>query len=116
MTLPKRSNLVTTVFTSMLDRGDIQWWIEFLPTWSCSTIIPENYTILATDIKLFTDASKLGLGAIYKHKWIQARWPAGMAALNTGNAIDIDYLELFAIFAACATWGNLWAGKRLWVE
>ena len=36
-----------------------------------------------------------------------------MRALNSGKAIDIDYLELFAIFAACATWGHLWAGKRI---
>ena len=94
-------------------RGDVQWWIDFLPDWSCSTIIPESYAILASDIRLYTDASKLGLGAIYNHRWIQARWPSGMAALNTGKAIDIDYLELFAIFAACATWGHLWAGKRI---
>ena len=35
-----------------------------------------------------------------------------MAALQ-GNAIDIDYLELFAIYAACATWGQCWPGKRI---
>jgi hypothetical protein len=62
---------------------------------------------------LFTDASKLGFGGIYGHKWIQASWPSGMAALNTGRAINIDYLELFAIYAACATWGHLWMGKRI---
>ena len=36
-----------------------------------------------------------------------------MAAFNTGKAINIDYLELFAIYAACATWGHLWVGKRI---
>ena len=101
------------IYLNANSRGDIQWWIDFLPNWSESTIIPETYDILASDIQLFTDASKLGLGAIYGKSWIQARWPPGMAALNTGKAIDIDYLELFAIFAACATWGHLWAGKRI---
>ena len=101
------------IYLNSNSRGDIQWWIDFLPNWSRSTIIPETYTILASDIRLFTDASKLGLGAIYEKRWIQARWPSSMAALNTGKAIDIDYLELFAIFAACATWGHLWPGKRI---
>ena len=94
-------------------RADIRWWIDFLPSWSRSTIIPESYQLLNSDLRLFTDASKLGLGGIYEHRWIQAAWPPGMAALNTGNAIDIDYLELFAIYAACATWGHLWKGKRI---
>lgn len=94
-------------------RGDIQWWIDFLPGWCRSSIIPESHTVLASDIQLHTDASKLGLGGIYGHRWIQAAWPPNMVALNSGRAIDIDYLELFAIYAACATWGYLWAGKRI---
>ena len=94
-------------------RADILWWLQFLPDWSTSTIIPETFEIRDTDIHLFTDASKIGFGGIYGNRWIQARWPPGMAALNRGRAIDIDYLELFAIYAACATWGHLWAGKRI---
>ena len=94
-------------------RGDIQWWWDFLPTWRRTTIIPENYIIRDTDIRLSSDACKLGFGAVYGNSWIQAKWPPTMAALTTGQAIDIDYLELFAIYAACATWGHLWAGKRI---
>ena len=94
-------------------REDINWWIDFLPHWSTSTIIPELDPTTDCDIHLYTDASKLGLGAIFGKKWIQAAWPSGMAALNTGKAINIDYLEMFAIYAACATWGHLWMGKRI---
>ena len=94
-------------------RADISWWIHFLPEWSRSTIIPETFEIRDSDLHLFTDASKLGLGGIYGNQWIQARWPKNMAALNKGSAIDIDYLELFAIYAACATWGHEWTGKRI---
>ena len=101
------------IYLNENSRADIQWWLDFLPSWSRSTIIPENFTVLNTDICLFTDASKLGLGGCYGKRWIQARWPRNMRALTSGKAIDIDYLELFAIFAACATWGHLWAGKRI---
>ena len=94
-------------------RGDVQWWMDFLPEWSRSTIIPESYSILASDLRLFTDASKQGFGGTFGNSWILGRWPPSMAALNRGNAIDIDYLELFAIYAACSTWGHLWAGQRI---
>ena len=101
------------IYLNENSRGDIEWRLDFLPTWSRSTIIPEAHTVSNTDICLFTDASKLGLGGCYENRWIQARWPSGMRALNSGKAIDIDYLEMFAIFAACATWGHLWAGKKI---
>ena len=101
------------IYLNEQGRGDIRWWIDFLPGWSRSSIIPEPNIVLASDIQLFTDASKLGFGGIYGHRWIQGTWPPNMLALNSGRAIDIDYLELFAIYAACATWGYLWAGKRI---
>lgn len=101
------------IYLNEQSRGDVRWWMDFLPDWSRSTIIPESYEILDSDLRLFTDASKLGFGGVYGSQWIQGRWPIGMSALNTGKAIDIDYLELFAIYAACATWGHLWAGKRI---
>ena len=94
-------------------REDIQWWSDFLPSWKCSTIIPQTYELRDDDIRLSTDASKLGFGGVFGNQWIQAAWPSNMNALNKGNAIDIDYLELFAIFAACATWGHLWTGHRI---
>ena len=94
-------------------RADIKWWSDFLPCWARTTIIPQTYRIQDTDISLSTDASKIGFGGVFGNQWIQAAWPKDMHALNRGNAIDIDYLELFAIFAACATWGHLWAGNRI---
>ena len=100
------------IYLNEQSRGDIRWWIDFLPSWSCSSIIPDSYIILNSDLKLFTDASKQGFGGVYGHRWIQGRWPLDMTALK-GAAIDIDYLELFAIYAACVTWGHLWEGKRI---
>ena len=94
-------------------REDIEWWSDFLPTWKRATIIPENYELRDSDIRLATDASKRGFGGVFGNQWVQAAWPRTMVALNKGLAIDIDYLELFAIYAACATWGHLWAGNRI---
>ena len=89
-------------------RSDIHWWCEFLPKWNRCSIVPNPLKIRSSDIKLFTDAAKtIGLGAIYGNAWIQAKWPKDFVDL------DIDFKELFAIFAAVITWGKQWAGRRV---
>ncbi len=89
-------------------RDDIHWWCEFLPTWKKSSIIPDNLSILSTDILLFTDASKTkGMGAVMGNAWIQSAWPPQF------QHEEIDFKELFAIMAATLTWGEQWSGKRI---
>ena len=46
-------------------REDIQWCVDFLPTWNQTSLIPETFQVSSTDLKLFTDASSVGFGAIY---------------------------------------------------
>ena len=84
-------------------QADIHWWLEFLPTWNKTSIIPESTTILNTDLQLYTDSSGKGLGAIFRNDWIQARWPTNYITSISNKTINIDLLELFAIYAACAT-------------
>ena len=36
-------------------QADIQWWIDFLPSWDCSSLIPQSFTILSNDLQLFPD-------------------------------------------------------------
>ena len=87
--------------------ADIEWWFSFLPSWNKKSIIPETLRILSSDIKLFTDASDLGFGAILGKEWIQAPWD------RKTKTYSIDYRELFAIVAAAVTWGYRWGGKRI---
>ena len=89
-------------------KADIAWWYEFLPDWSKKSVIPQSNEILASDLKLFTDASDLGFGAIYGSAWIHGSWPPGYKDLKS-----INFRELFAIVAAAETWGNSWSGKRI---
>ena len=88
-------------------RADIQWWIDFLPSWNKKSIIPETLFVTSNDIKLFTDASSIGFGAIYGTSWIQGQWD------TKHQDMSIDYKELFAIVAAVLTWGSGWQGKRV---
>ena len=86
---------------------DIKWWWEFLPTWKQSSLIPQSLQILSTDLKVFTDASLAGFGAIRDKSWLQHRWVGQEVGLS------IDFYELFAILAAVYVWGQEWEGKRV---
>ena len=88
-------------------RADIQWWIDFLPHWTAKTMIPPSLKIFSTDIKLHTDASDIGFGAVLGTKWIYGAWDASLPMRS------INYRELFAITAATLTWGHHWAGQRI---
>ena len=63
------------IYLNKESQADNQWWIKFLPTWNQHTIIPESFTIKNSDLQLFTDASNLGFGAIFKNSCIEASWP-----------------------------------------
>ena len=89
-------------------RADIQWWIDFLPYLRKRSFIPESKKTLSTDFFLFTDASFLGLGAIFQNEWIQYKWPP-----YDSKDVSIDFFELFAVVAAVLTWGHRWPGKRI---
>ena len=89
-------------------RDDIHWWCELLLTQNRASFIPDPKRIYSTDIMLFTDAARYkGLGAIYGTRWIQSSWPDEL------YHNDIDFLEMFAIWAAARTWGHEWSGRRI---
>ena len=88
-------------------RADIQWWLDFLPQWTATSMIPPSRAIRSTDLSLFSDACDIGFGATYGRAWIQGAWSQQQLDLS------IDYRELFAITAAAFTWGHQWEGQRI---
>ena len=50
-------------------RADILWWLEILPSWNGVCFI-QSEPVSSASICLFTDASGLGLGAVYGTHWI----------------------------------------------
>ena len=71
-------------------------------------MIPPSRKIYSTDLRLHTDASDIGFGAIFGTEWIMGAWDQ-----NNIDNISIDYRELFAITAATFTWGHQWKGYRI---
>ena len=89
-------------------REDIQWWLDFLPTWNGKQQILDRFTTKCPDIELFTDASgELGFGIYFKGDWISELWPAQF------KSHSIAWKELFPIYVACQIWAECFVGKKL---
>lgn len=89
-------------------RHDIQWWLDFLPSWNGISFFQEK--IISSDtLQLFTDASNLGMGGVFNNRWFSRKWPASF------SVFDINFKEIFAIFAAIATWAKLLKNKQILV-
>ena len=88
-------------------RRDIEWWLEFLPKWNAQSIILEQNRTASPDLELYTDASTVGYGAIYKTHWFNGPWPEQFASNS------IPWKELFTIYAAFFVWGPTWRGKKV---
>ena len=87
-------------------RADINWWCDFLPSWNGVCYIQAD-PISSVSISLFTDASGLGLGAVYGTYWLSVPWP------EPYKSFHINILELFAIVAAVVTWGHEWRDQQI---
>ena len=89
-------------------KADIQWWLNFLPSWNGVSLMLQPNWEPAPDLNLFTDASgSIGYGAYFQGAWIAETW--GDQHLRH----SIQWKELFAILAATATWGDQWSGKKI---
>ena len=89
-------------------RADIQWWLDFLPTWNGIGLMLQTDWEEAADLSLCTDAAgALGFGAYFQGAWIMGTWPPNQ------RGHSIQWKELFAIVAAAATWGPSWQRKKI---
>ena len=89
-------------------RKDIQWWVDFLPTWNGISLFPDDNWTLAGALHAFIDASsKIGYGAYSNKELFCGLWPTHLCYDS------IQWKELFAIYLACVVWEHLWSGKKL---
>ena len=90
-------------------RSDIKWWLDFLPKWNGVSFFQENLTS-AKSLHLFTDASNIGMGGVFNHKWFACTWPEHFLSH------DINFKEIFAIFSAISAWAKLLENKQILVH
>ena len=89
-------------------REDINWWLQFLPTWNGKQKILEKSTTSCPSLNLYTDASgQIGFGVYFDGQWIAKRWPKKF------REYSIQWKELFPIYLACFLWRKHFHEKRL---
>ena len=97
-------------------RKDIQWWLDFVPSWHGVEFIQE-LSISNFDLELATDASSLGIGAIFGKHWfahpLSDFCKISCLQQREGDPFDINLWELFALVVAVFTWGKSWRDKQI---
>ena len=89
---------------------DLKWWRILLDKWNGKAFFLQQEWTNSPDIGLYTDASgSIGWGAYYQseNRWIQGIWSSEHLQYN------ITYKELYAIVAACSTWGAHWSKRHI---
>ena len=76
-------------------------WLQILEQYNGITFFRQIGFTASNEINMCSDASKIGFGATYGSKWIQARWPEDWTKLH------ITILELYPIYVIVAMFSNL---------
>jgi hypothetical protein len=82
-------------------RADLQTWLHFLETYNGITYFRSIDAFPSDSIHMGSDASKLGFGAVYGKRWVQAPYPPSWQLLH------ITVLELYPIFVLLHLFGHL---------
>eukprot|EP01113_Clastostelium_recurvatum_P022571 TRINITY_DN2697_c0_g1_i3.p1 TRINITY_DN2697_c0_g1~~TRINITY_DN2697_c0_g1_i3.p1 ORF type:complete len:528 (+),score=127.40 TRINITY_DN2697_c0_g1_i3:3333-4916(+) len=105
-----------TVTLSKGSKEDLQWFLDFLPTWNGKALLLEKPTI--PPLCLQTDASStIGAGAFYAGEMLQYRWEE--LGINYGTVtLHIGTLETIPAVLAARKWGHRWKGREVvvWID
>jgi len=72
-------HLVTIGWEAKLD---LVWWLDFLPSWSGTSLILESQWTNSLTMNLYTDAlGSDGWGAYWNGRWLQAHWSPAQLSL-----------------------------------
>ena len=82
-------------------KADMAIWLQFLEQYNGITFFRQIGFTASNEINMCSDASKIGFGATYGSKWIQARWPEAWTKLH------IAILELYPIYVIVAMFSHL---------
>jgi hypothetical protein len=106
------SNLFDHVYLTDECRADMYMWSEFLESWNGVSLFLEDNITDSADFHLFTDASGMGYGGVFRNKWFQGTWPQGFDT-HTNTAANMAKLELFPVVVAAVLWGSEWGRKKI---
>eukprot|EP00741_Cyanophora_paradoxa_P007929 tig00000133_g7669.t1 len=89
--------------------ADLTWWRDLLQRLHGVRLIPTSDWQSAKVLRIQTDASNLGFGAVFGSSWTFGSWPEGTTR-------SMPWRELMALVIAAATWGPSWQQQRIIFE
>eukprot|EP00741_Cyanophora_paradoxa_P000420 tig00000404_g411.t1 len=89
--------------------ADLAWWRDLLQRLHGVRLIPTSDWQSAKVLRIQTDASNLGFGAVFGSSWTFGSWPEGTTR-------SMPWRELMALVIAAATWGPSWQQQRIIFE
>lgn len=90
-------------------RMDIEWWVEYLPTWNGVGYFPESHWTSNLEMNLWSDSSDIGLGATFGTAWLLQDHRNN----SDWRSRPIVWRELYAVVLAAATWTEYMRGKKV---
>jgi hypothetical protein len=94
-------------------RDDIQWWLDFLPSWNGVSVIGDTHWSSNTEIAMFSDASDVAIGGMYGTKWLILPFKGQFEVLRH---MSIAWRELYAVVTVLATFASSLRGKRILIN
>lgn len=94
---------------------DFAWWRDYLPQWNGVSMLYEAEWTRGDHISLATDACDTGFGGYWGHRWFEGPWSPAVwgEALRGRVERSMPFLELYALVAAAALWGDQWKGRKV---
>ena len=89
-------------------RADLQWWYDCISSHNGVAYFAPSWTHNVTHI--FTDASGLGMGAMYESQWFGLSYTSSLAPLVNRS---INWREFHVAVTALATWARELEGKSV---
>ncbi len=78
-------------------RQDIEWWIQYLPTWNGISVFCDSLWSSNGDLHLWTDASDTGIGGFFGSEWFSVMFTESYGYMKD---MSITWRELYALLVA----------------
>ena len=95
---------------------DVTFWTKVVPTIPARRLLFEADWAGGEDVRVYTDASGWGYGAvnITTCEYVFGPWPDDiLEAAKRSFAVSMPWLETLAVVMAARAWASRWAGQRV---
>jgi hypothetical protein len=110
----KHRNRTMQFKLNQIVKQDLKWWLRYIEHWNGKhSLYPTDWTS-SQDMKIFTDASKVGYGATFNREWFFGEWTENDHLAAARQSRDsMPWKECKALVLAAATWGHHWAQRNI---